>query len=126
MWPFHKQDLEKGIRQFCERHWLRKMVVDEAKSKLTIVFWSSYPVPFSLNFLNEVKEIRFSGLVFPIDAVAFPHLIFPKEKSNDMIMILTIGEVITLDTVHKGGENGKEIIFVTKGGREYALKREPV
>ncbi len=118
-------ELENKLKQFCENNWLKQMLVDEAKSKLTIVFrYKSYSVPFSLNFLDIVREIRFSGLVYPIEKNA--PLGFIREESGNKTIVLAIGEVVTLDMVQKNYENGKDAVFVAVNNSEYVLKRERV
>lgn len=124
MSSFGKSDIEQ-LKDFCESHWLKKVTVDEAKSTLKIGFkHKSYLIPFLLNFFGSVKEVRYSGLVFPIDESASVRLIFPEKKPDDLTIVLTIGEVITLDVVQKNYENGKDMVFVTTSNIECALKRE--
>lgn len=118
---------EDQLKDFCDSHWLKKVAVDEAKSTLKIAFkHRSYEVPFSLNFFDIIKEVRFAGLVFPINHSVCVRLDFPVKNSDDMTVILKIGKVITLDMAQKNLEDGKDMVFVTDTNREYVLKREPV
>ena len=123
---FNMSSLEQ-LKDFCEKHWLKQVVVDEAKSVLKISFkHKTYLIPFSINFLEIVKEVRFLGIIYPIKQSAYIGLIFPQKTPDDLTIVLTIGEVVALGAGQKNYENGKDLVFVTTNSTECVLKRKRV
>lgn len=121
---FGKSDVEQ-LKHFCESHWLKEVEVDEAKSMLKIGFkHKTHLIPFPLNFLGIIKEIRHSGKLFPIRQMAYTALIFPPKKPDDITIVLTIGAVVALSAAQQSYANGKDLVFVTTSNIEHTLKKE--
>ncbi len=121
---FGKSNMEQ-LKDFCESHWLKKVVVDESKSMLKISFkHKTHLIPFPLNFLAIIKEIRSSGMLYPIRQLAYTGLIFPPKQPDDLTIVLTIGEVVALSAAQQSYANGKDLVFVTTSNIEHTLKKE--